>query len=173
MANMNQTIADKVVDAQGSGQEAKFLHNGVVYEFSPTGLASYLSTINTTGVNVSITLTASATTDGMDVAVQVIDGAGAAVAAVNTLEVWVSDAATGIGLTSNDADAEITVVTGAILTVQTAEKHWSVVTDATGLFSFILVDADNPETLYIAAKKPNGTGVVVSAISGENWEGIE
>lgn len=48
MSNVNSTIADKIKDAANSGQEAKFISDGVTYEFTPTGLSTFIQLAFTT-----------------------------------------------------------------------------------------------------------------------------
>jgi len=136
-----------------------------------TATAAELNSVDGIGVTITIGLAASATTDGMDITVTVKDAAGATVAAVHQLEIWMSEAATGIGLTADAYSGDLTATTGAILSEHTAKKHWSVVTAATGIFAATLVDSANPVDQYVAAKRPFGAGLVVSAASGTNWEG--
>lgn len=130
--------------------------------------AEYVSGMGST---VAIGIAASATTDGMDITITVRDAAGETVAAVHQLEIWMSEAATGIGLTGDTYSGDLTATAGAILSAHTAKKHWSVVTAATGIFSATLVDSANPADQYVVAKRPLGAGVVVSAVSGTNWQG--
>ncbi len=125
-------------------------------------------------LTVSISLAASATTDGMEAAIQVKDRQGNNVAGVFPLEVWYSEAATGIGLTADAYSGALTAVAnkGAILSALTAKKHVSAVTNASGLLTLLVVDSANPADQYVAVKRPYGAGVVVSAVSGTNWEGV-
>lgn len=124
-------------------------------------------------INVRITLAASATTDGMEAAIQVIDRRGAPVAGVFPLEVYYSLDANGIGLTTTAYSGALTAVSnkGAILTALTAKKHVSAVTNASGLLTLLVVDSSNSAVEYVCVKRPYGAGVVVSAVSGTNWEG--
>lgn len=124
-------------------------------------------------ITVSITLAASATTDGMEAAIQVIDRRGSPVAGVFPLEVYYSIAATGIGLTTSAYSGALTAVSakGAILSVLTAKKHVTATTNASGLLTLLVVDSANPTAEYVCVKRPYGAGVVVSAASGTNWEG--
>lgn len=121
--------------------------------------------------NVTIALAASATTDGMDITITVVNGDGDTVAAVHELEFWMSEAATGIGLTGDTYSGDLTATTGAILSALTAKKHWKVVTAATGIFAATLVASANPTDQYVAVKRPMSGTLVVSAASGTNWEG--
>lgn len=120
---------------------------------------------------VTIAIAASATTDGMDITVTVKDGRGNTVAGVFELEMWMSEAATGIGLTADAYSGDLTATTGAILSALTAKKHWKVVTAATGIFAATLVDTANPADQYVVVAKPMTGRLIVSAVSGTNWEG--
>lgn len=131
-----------------------------------------LNTLDGMAVTATIALAAGSGTDEMDITVTVKNAAGATVAASHVLEMWISDADTGIGLTANDADADMTADTGAILKAHTAEKHWTIQTAATGIFVGVIADAQNPADLYVAVKKPLGAGIVVSdATAADSWEG--
>ncbi len=121
------------------------------------------------GCTVTIALAASSTSDGMDITITVKDAAGSTVAAVHNLEIWMSEAATGIGLTADTYSGDLTASVGAILSAHTAKKHWSVVTAATGIFTGTLVDTANPADQYVVARRPLGGRLVVSAASGTNW----
>lgn len=127
--------------------------------------------LNGVGVTVTIAIAASSTTDGMDITVTVKDMDGAIVAAVHELDLWMSEAATGIGLTGDTYSGDLTASVGAVLTALTSKKHWRVATAATGIFTATLVDSANPTDQYVVAKKPLGAGVIVSDVSGTNWQG--
>lgn len=132
-------------------------------------VATYVSGQATT---FSVALAASGTTDGMDITITAKDEAGNTVAAVHAFEWWISEAATGIGLTADSYSGSVTASVGAIHTAVTAKKHFLAVTAATGIFTATAVDSANPTDQYVAVKKPFGGGVVVSTASGTNWEGV-
>ena len=121
--------------------------------------------------NVTIALAASSTTDGMDITVTVVDGYGNTVTGVRELEIYMSEAATGIGITGDTYSGDLTATTGAIISALTAKKHWKVVTAATGIFEATLVASANPADQYVVCKRPITSTLVVSAASGTNWEG--
>lgn len=122
-------------------------------------------------VTFDIALAPSATTDGMDITITARDGDGNTVAAPVPFEWWISEAATGIGLTADSYSGTVTASVGAILTALTAKKHFSAITAATGIFTATAVDSANPADQYVAVRKPLGDAVVVSDASGSNWEG--
>src|SRR5262249_12637703 len=76
------------------------------------------------------------------VSFQVEDGAGNALAGVFVLDVLLSDAATGAGLTANAATGNVQSAgtNGADLGTLTAKKALRVQTDATGLYVLSITD---------------------------------
>jgi len=121
-------------------------------------------------VTFDIALAKSQTTDGMDITITAIDADGNTVAEVVPFEWWISEAATGIGLTADTYSGDVTASVGGILTALTSKKHFKAVTAATGIFKATAVASANPADQYVAVAKPLG-GVVVSEASGTNWEG--
>lgn len=165
----------KIEGDTGSKDLEKVLRGFVDGDFNGiagvTAAAADLNSLNGIASTVTIGLAASATTDGMDITITAKDAAGNTVAAVHNLEIWMSEAATGIGLTADTYSGDLTASVGAILSAHTAKKHWSVVTAATGIFTATLVDSANPTDQYVAARKPLGGALVVSAASGTSWQG--
>jgi hypothetical protein len=123
---------------------------------------------------VTITNAASATTDGMESTFTVKNANGDTVEAVTCLEVWISEATTGIGLTADSYSGSSSAVStyGAIHTALTAKKHFMVVTNASGVFRLLSIASANPTDQYVCCKNPLGGGVTVSAASGTSWEGV-
>lgn len=90
---------------------------------------------------------------------QVQDGAGNNVANVTALDVWLSDAATGIGLTATTASGTVGAGTsGTDLAWITASKAARVLTDATG--KYILSITDSAKTGFYPCCSVPGTGKV-------------
>jgi hypothetical protein len=118
----------------------------------------------------TVALAASSTTDGMDITITAVNEDGTTVAAPVGFEWWISEASSGIGLTADSYSGAVTAGTGAILTALTAKKHFLAVTAATGIFVATAVDSANPADQYVVVKSPSGL-LVVSAVSGTNWEG--
>lgn len=116
-------------------------------------------------------LAASATTDGMAITMYAVEPDGNRVFGARNFEWWISEAATGIGLTADSYSGAVTATTGTILTALTAKKHFLSLTDANGKFVGLAVDSANPTDQYVAAKNPRTGLPIVSAVSGTNWEG--
>lgn len=100
-----------------------------------------------------------------EVTITVKDAAGVAIAEVFNLDVWLSDAATGAGLTSTSASGTVQAkaASGADLEVMTAKKAIRVQTLATGIY--ILEITDTAKTAFYVCAQVPGTGkTVVSTV---------
>jgi hypothetical protein len=96
-----------------------------------------------------------------EVTITVKDGAGATVAAVYNLDVWLSDAATGAGLTGTTASGAVAAkaASGIDLVAYTAKKAIRVQTLATGVY--ILSITDTAKTGFYVCGQAPGTGKAV------------
>jgi hypothetical protein len=121
--------------------------------------------------SVTIALAASATTDGMDITITCKDAAGVRLAGPICLEVWISEDASGAGLTGDSYSGTVTASVGAVLTAYTAKKHFSVVTATSGIAVMTAVASANPADQYVCVKNPLTGRVHVSVASGTSWEG--
>lgn len=119
----------------------------------------------------TVGIAASATTDGMDITVTVLDGDSTAIAEVFQFDIWMSEAATCAGLTGDTYSGSMTAVTGVIIDTQVAKKAFHVQTAATGIFGGLLVDSGNPADQYICIQHPVTGNAIPSVVSGTNWEG--
>lgn len=189
---VNATLSEIIVDAANSGGDPSIIStlealtttelatlDGITATTSElnimdgvTSTTAELNMLDDSAKTVTVAIAASATTDGMDITITAKDAADATLDAVHALEVWMSEDASGIGLTADTYSGDLTASVGSILTALTAKKHWSVVTAATGIFTGTLVDSANPADQYVAVKNPFNGKVVVSAVSGTNWEGV-
>jgi len=136
-----------------------------------TATGAELNVLDDAAIDLTIGLAASTVTDGLEATITVKDGAGSAIDAVHALEVWISEASTGLGLTADSTGTVTVPNTGSLLTEYTDDKHFSILTAATGVAVVLLVDSNNPADQYICAKHPVTGKAVVSAASGSNWEG--
>lgn len=118
----------------------------------------------------TIGLAASGTTDGMTITITMKDANGNTLAETVGFEWWISEAATGIGLTADSYSGTVTASVGGDVAAFTAKKHFSSLTAATGIYTATAVDSANPADQYVAVRLPNGK-IVVSEASGTNWEG--
>jgi hypothetical protein len=78
---------------------------------------------------------------------QVQDGLGNNIAYPVFIDVWLSDAVTGAGLTATTASGGFTVTTGALVATYTASKAIRVQTDVTG--KVVLNILDTAKTLFV------------------------
>ena len=99
-----------------------------------------------------------------DVVMTVKDKAGRTIKGPHELDIWLSDAATGLGITGTTASGTVTAksASGTVLTALTAKKHIRAQTLATGLFTLEITDTAKT-TFYVCAKI-DGLPVQVSAI---------
>lgn len=136
-----------------------------------TTLQSEMNAVEDVLTVAQITLSASSTTDGMDITIQFNDADGTKIAEPVLFELWISEAATGLGLTADTASGDFTVGTGTEWEEIVTKKHYRCISDASGDFVATLVDSANPTDQYVVVVNPvNGT-LDVSAASGTNWEG--
>lgn len=93
-----------------------------------------------------------------EVTITVVDAAGAAITEVFNLDVWLSDAASGAGLTgtATSGTVQAKAASGADLEEVTAKKHLRVQTLATGVYVLEITDTAKTQ-FYVCAKIP-GTG---------------
>ena len=120
---------------------------------------------------ITISLAASATTDGMDITVALKQASGAALSGVQTVLLYMSETNTGAGITADSYSGDLTATEGAILVALTAKKAWLVHTNPGGVFAGTLVASANPADQYVVAIHPFNGKPIVSAASGTNWEG--
>lgn len=93
----------------------------------------------------------------------VTDATGAAVAAIHTLDVWISDDTDGNGLTATAASGTLTATAGTILTALTAKKHIRANTNATGVLTLALVDSAKTQGERFCCTNPTTGQIVVGA----------
>lgn len=120
----------------------------------------------------TITLAAGSANNKMKVSVQMTDGAGTSIAGVFSCELYLSDAATGIGITASGASGTLAALStkGAVIATSVANKAWEVVTNASGLFEGEITDTSETATWYVVAKENASGRIVVSAITAAaNW----
>jgi hypothetical protein len=122
--------------------------------------------------DVSISYAASATTDGIEATITVLDANGVAIPAVHSLHVWISRDATGAGLTNTSASGALTAATGVIHSALTAKKAVLAVTAATGVLKLLLVDSANTVgERFCVANPVNGKAIVGPACVVTDYQG--
>jgi len=100
-----------------------------------------------------------------EIAIEVQDGHETAIASGIPFNVWLSDAATGVGLTAVTASGTVTVKTasGAVFGTLTAKKALVVQPLATGIFTLEITDSARTG-FYIAVQLPGSGQVSVSRV---------
>lgn len=184
------TVTYSFSDADESGQQILDPYGNVLATAKESGLdfeagklaiagttvdstAAELNVLDAAPVAFTVALAASVTVDGMDITITAVDAAGATVAGVFLFEMWISEAATGIGLTADTYSGDVTWGTGTEWEEIVSKKHYRVLTAASGIAVATAVASANPTDQYVAVANPFNAGkLIVSAASGTNWEGV-
>lgn len=180
--NINVDYANDTVDIAEHDGSAKGLKLGGTLVTATAaelnkldGVTSTVAEINLVDnifANATIAYAAGNSTDELNATITVKDAAGATIAAVHCLEVWISDDADGTGLTATAASGALTAETGVILTALTAKKHIIATTAATGILVLSLVDSANTVGERVVVKNPvNGKIIVGAATAATDYEG--
>jgi hypothetical protein len=106
-----------------------------------------------------------------DVTITVKDGAGVTQAAVTPLIVWLSDAATGAGLTGTTASGTVQAKTasGTDIQVLTTKKAVLVQTLATGVYTLEITDSAKTEFYVCAAPLGSGTATIGTKLTAAKY----
>ncbi|MCK5617725.1 hypothetical protein KAR91_88490 [Candidatus Pacearchaeota archaeon] len=100
-----------------------------------------------------------------EVAISVLDGTAALLAGARPFKAWLSDSATGVGLTATSASGTVQAksASGADLGVLTAKKALEVQPLATGIYTLEITDTAKT-AFYVAVQCPYSGHVVVSRV---------
>jgi len=133
-----------------------------------------LSTQRTFLDSLPYTVTAVAAAAGSNVSevtFTVRDAAGAAIAAVHNLDIYLSDAATGAGLTATSASGTVTAKasSGAVIHTQSSKKALGVQTLATGVFVLEITDTAKTTFYPVAILPSTGKAVVGTQLTAANY----
>lgn len=106
-----------------------------------------------------------------EVTITVKDAAGATIASVFNLDVWLSDASTGAGLTGTTASGTVTAkaASGEVIGTYTAKKALRVQTLATGVFILEITDTGKTGFRVCATLPSTGATKVSSALTAGNY----
>ena len=98
-----------------------------------------------------------------EIAIALLDGAGDAVAEPQPFTVWLSDAATGVGITGTSASGTVTAKTGggADFGALTAKKALGAQPLATGIFTLEITDTSKTG-FYVCIQNPYSGQISVS-----------
>jgi len=115
--------------------------------------------VNNQGLGFNITFSAAAAdANETNVTLTVVDNDGNTLAEPWILDVWLSDASTGVGLTGTTASGAVEAETngGTVLVAMTAKKALRVQTLATG--KFVLTITDTAKTGFFVCATVPGSG---------------
>lgn len=148
------SVADLFVSLNGSGI-------GAVYNLSgerSTGVLASVSWVVAAGAANICTFTGT-----------LKDAAGATIAASRPIQLYISEAATGIGITADAYSTGASITTGTQLVALTANKAWLINTHTDGTFRISITDTAKPADQYaVAIIGPTGQ-LSVSAASAALW----
>lgn len=96
------------------------------------------------------------------------DAAGTTIAASRPIIVYISEAATGIGITADTYSTGASVTTGTQLVALTANKAWLINTHTDGTFAISITDTAKPADQYLVAIDPQFQ-LNISAASAALW----
>lgn len=124
------------------------------------------------GLPYTITMAAAAGASNVcEVTFTVKDAAGATIAAVHHFDLYLSDAATGAGLTATSASGTVTnkTASGVVLDIQSAKKAVRVQTLATGIFILEITDTAKTAFYPVAVLPATGKAVVGTQLITANY----
>lgn len=103
-------------------------------------------------------------TNTINVAVQLKDANGVAIAEKCGIQAYLSDAATGLGITATAPSSGVAVGTNGLAIELITDKYFSITTDTSGRIDLTLSEA-GVATWYLVLKMPDGTIIVSDAIT--------
>ena len=106
-----------------------------------------------------------------DVVIRVVDSAGDLLAGAWVLDIWLSDAASGAGLTGTTASGTVTAksASGAVVGTYEAKKALKVQTLATGIFTLAITDTAKTAFRVCGAVPSTGATAVSAALLTANY----
>jgi hypothetical protein len=97
------------------------------------------------------------------------DAAGATIAASRPLFLYISEAATGIGITADTYSTGASITVGTQLVALTANKAWLVNTHTDGTVRIAITDTAKPADQYAVAIVAHTGALSISAASAALW----
>lgn len=97
------------------------------------------------------------------------DAGGATIAGVRALDVYISEASTGIGITADAYSTGAAITTGTIIVADVANKVWKLLTHTDGTFAISITDSAKPADQRLVAVNPISQALHVSAASAALW----
>ncbi len=97
------------------------------------------------------------------------DAAGATIAASRPIDLYISEAATGIGITADTYSTGAAITVGTQLIAFTANKAWRINTHTNGTFAISITDTAKPADQYGVAIVSTTGQLSISAASAALW----
>jgi hypothetical protein len=152
------------------GQELKLHAGAAVKDRNGADIASQLDRLAVQPASIMFTPAAGAA-NVCDVVIAVKNAAGTTIAKTFILDVWLSDATTGAGLTGTTASGTVQAksASGVDLQAVTAKKHLRVQTLATGLYTLEITDTAKSLFKICAILPSSGEVQVSAALTAANY----
>ncbi len=97
------------------------------------------------------------------------DAAGATIAAARPIDLYISEAVTGIGITADTYSTGASITTGTQIIAFTANKAWRINTHTDGTFAISITDTAKPADQYAVAIVSTKGTLSISAASAALW----
>jgi hypothetical protein len=167
MTNLADPTMDVPIQLQPGGKVLN-IGSGGTLNIDDGAILSYAGQqVNNGARNVTLTPAAGTANQSL-VTLQLKDAAGNAIAVVTPIDVWLSDAATGIGLTGTTASGAVAAgASGTDLGVLTTKKAITSLTDATG--KYILAITDTAKTGFFVCAAVGSKIYVSAALVAGNY----
>jgi len=106
-----------------------------------------------------------------NVVIKLNNGDGTTITGANTFDVYLSDAATGLGLTATTASGTVTAASGGgtVVGINTSKKAIRVQTLATGLFTLEITDTAKTAFYVVVVDPSTGAPLVSSPLVTANY----
>ncbi len=157
-------------DTTGQGLAAEYNLSGSITD--ATGVTSStvaeLNLLDNTVASVSWAVTAGAANVCIMTGT-IKDAAGVTIAASRPLLLYISEAATGIGITADTYSTGASITTGTQLVALTANKAWLINTHTNGTFAISITATAKPADQYGVAINWTTGQLSISAASGVLW----
>ena len=114
--------------------------------------------------SLTFTFAQNATQYGTECEIAVCNKDGQVIPGIHMLDLYLTDSATGEGVTATDPAGNVTAkaASGTVIQIATAKKVFKAVTLSTGKFTLQILDDVTPVLLYVAAAIPGIGKIQVS-----------
>lgn len=147
------------------------INGGAVYDDNEHDISAALNGLSGSNVSSFTMVAAAGSSNVCEVTITAKDGDGNTVADVVNFDLWLSDAATGAGLTATTASGAVTAKTssGAVIGTLTSKMALRAQTLATGVFILSITDTSKTAFVVCAQAPANGKTIVGVTLAAGNY----